>query len=98
MPWYGSADPVSLADIKQAGSTNIVTALHHISNGEVWAIVEINGRKEVIENASKHQQLKEFRPAHSLVLLSLVEVIRLKGSSFQNLLLFSCSRLLAIKD
>lgn len=85
MRWFGPEDPVSLRDIRQAGATGIVTALHEVPNGELWSREAIAERKRLIEKAELNWDVVESLPVH--------EAIKTRGPECDRLIAVYCDSL-----
>ena len=78
MRWFGPDDPVSLTFIRQAECSEVVTALHHIPNGEIWDSDSIGCRITEVENAGLKWKVVESLPIH--------EDIKTQSGQFQQLI------------
>ena len=65
--WYGDLDPISLSEVAQTGARGIVTALHEIPYGEVWADGTIAKRKRQVEDAGFSWCVVESLPIHERI-------------------------------
>lgn len=62
--WYGPADPVPLAHIRQTGASCVFTSLHEIPYGELWPREAIRARREIIEAVGLRWAAVESVPVH----------------------------------
>ena len=62
MRWFGPRDPVRLRDIRQAGATEVVTAMHEVPNGAMWTREAIAARKAEIRAAGLDWTVVESLP------------------------------------
>lgn len=89
--WFGPSDPVTLAEIRQTGATDIVSALHGIPIGEAWSRAAIQAHKAlieahddsmsplqwtVVESIPVHEDIKLAAPGHEKYVDSWIETLQ----------------------
>src|SRR4029078_6406917 len=64
--WYGPNDPVSLDDIRQAGATDVVTALHQVPIGEAWTRAAREEGKTLSEKSQRGRSPRRWSVVESI--------------------------------
>lgn len=65
--WFGKKDKITLSMLRQIGVEGIVTALHDVPNGEVWALEAILNLKKYIEDAGLRWSVVESLPVSEAI-------------------------------
>lgn len=65
--WFGHTDRITLDTLRQIGIQGIVTALHHIPNGQIWSLEEIENLKFFIENSGLRWSVVESLPVSEAI-------------------------------
>jgi mannonate dehydratase len=76
--WFGPSDPVTLAHVRQAGATGIVSALHHMNRGQAWTDDEVMKRKTEIESAGLSWDVVES--------IAVPEPVKTRSGNFRELI------------
>lgn len=97
--WFGDKDPISLKEMAQTGATGIVTALHHIPNGEVWSVEEILKTKnniesygltwDVVESLPVHEDIKKGKPNRDTLIANYKQSIKNLGTCGINIICYN---------
>ena len=83
--WFGPSDPISLSDIKQAGATSIVSALHHVPIGGLWSEDDMAARKDLIVTAGLEWSVVESIPVHEAIKIGATDADEYVDIFIQNL-------------
>ncbi|MBP1883946.1 mannonate dehydratase [Sinorhizobium mexicanum] len=71
--WFGPDAPVTLDDVRQAGATNVVSALHQVPIGEAWTEKAVRERQSLIETTPPGRTPLKWSVVESIPIPDLVK-------------------------